>query len=101
MLPFLPLDPVRRPAAAVGSIIDRAPACQTTNTAWLAKGDNDRAIADFSAVIRLTPTDPDGFSNRGATWKLKGDTEHAIADLNKAIRLNPKDACAVYNRAAA
>src|SRR5260370_132607 len=27
MLPVLHFDPVRRPAAAVGSIIDRAPAC--------------------------------------------------------------------------
>ena len=51
-------------------------------------------------MIRLTPNDADGFSNRGATWKLKGDADRAITDLNAAIGLNPKDACAVYNRAA-
>src|SRR6516162_2559739 len=62
------------------------------------KRNYDRAIADFSAAIRLNPTDPDYHNNRGSSWQLKGDYDHAIVDYNEAIRLSPEDPCPLYNR---
>jgi lipoprotein NlpI len=55
-----------------------------------AKGDNDRAIADFDQVIRLDPKDVDAYFNRGKAYHGKGDDDLAIADYNQAIRLEPK-----------
>jgi lipoprotein NlpI len=57
---------------------------------WTAKGDYDRAIADFSEMIRLSPQEPAGFNNRGTAWRAKGDYDRAITDYNEAIRLNPQ-----------
>lgn len=55
------------------------------------KDDNDRAIADFSSVIRLAPTS-ENYWLRGDTYRRKGDFARALADFNEAIRINPKDA---------
>ena len=44
-------------------------------------------IDDFSTAIRLDPSDPDFYVNRGGARRAKGDYLHAIADLGKAIRL--------------
>src|SRR5215471_18453673 len=66
--------------------------------AWKAKGDLDRAIADYSEAIRLDPKYEHAYGNRGNAWKAKGDLDRAIADYDEAIRLNPKDASAYSNR---
>src|SRR5450830_460290 len=39
--------------------------------AFRIKGDNDRAIADFDAAIRLDPKYAFAFYNRGLAWKTK------------------------------
>jgi lipoprotein NlpI len=64
---------------------------------YRAKGDIDRAIADFDAAIKL---DAKGthFFTRGNAYSAKGDGARAIADYSEAIRLDPKDASAHYNR---
>ena len=54
------------------------------------KGDNDRAIADYSEVIRLDPKFAPAYKNRGIAYLAKGDNDHATADYNDAIRLDPK-----------
>ena len=63
-----------------------------------AKGDLDRAIADYSEAIRLDPKSGHAYLNRGSAWGTKGDLDRAIADFDQAIRLDPKDAQAYYNR---
>ena len=64
----------------------------------VAKGDHDRAIADYSEAIRLDPKHASAFNNRGIAYRAKGDHDRAIADYNEAIRLDPKDALAFNNR---
>jgi Tetratricopeptide repeat len=57
-------------------------------------GDPDRAIADYSAAIRIDPNYVAAFVDRRIAYRAKGDLDRAIADDNQAIRLNPNDAFA-------
>jgi tetratricopeptide (TPR) repeat protein len=66
--------------------------------AWKAKGDLDRAIADYTEAIRLDPQHERAYVNRGNAWQAKGDLDRAIADYDEAIRLDAKDADAYDNR---
>jgi tetratricopeptide (TPR) repeat protein len=57
------------------------------------KGDYDRAIADYTQVIKLDPNDAVAYYNRGRTYSYeKGDYDRARADWTKALQLNPNDA---------
>ena len=66
---------------------------------WAAKGNHDRAIADYDDAIRLNPRNSDAYYNRGSAWGNKGDHDRAIADYDATIKLNPKDAAAHSGRA--
>ena len=48
----------------------------------------DKAIADYNDAIRLSPTYPLAYSNRGNAWSEKKKYDKAIADCNDAIRLH-------------
>jgi lipoprotein NlpI len=66
---------------------------------WSAKGEHDRAIADYDAAIRLNPKSADAFHNRGSAWANKGETDKAIADYDTAIRLDPAESSPYAGRA--
>ena len=66
--------------------------------AYQAKGDYDRAIADYTEAIRLDPKFADAYYERGAAYSAKGDYDRAIADYTEAIRLNPKIHVRYFNR---
>jgi lipoprotein NlpI len=66
---------------------------------WAAKGEHDRAIADYDAAIRLNPKSADAFHNRGSAWANKGEPDRAIADYDTAIRLDPKESSPYAGRA--
>src|SRR4029077_16859301 len=55
--------------------------------AYSAKGDHDRAIADYTQVINLDPKSAIAYNNRGLAYRAKGDLDRAIADYNQAINL--------------
>ncbi|MGO9135188.1 MAG: tetratricopeptide repeat protein [Methylovirgula sp.] len=76
----------------------QAAAYNNRGVAYAAKGDLDRAIADFDQAIRLDPKDEVAYKNRGGAYKAKGDFDRAIADYSEAIRLDPKDVLAYKNR---
>ena len=40
-----------------------------------------KAIADYSAAIRLDPKNPDHYENRARAWAEKGDQARADADF--------------------
>jgi tetratricopeptide (TPR) repeat protein len=71
---------------------DLSIAYNNRGTVRSAKGDNDRAIADYDKAIELDPSYAHAYYNRGRTWKNKGDYGRAMADYNKSIELAPKDA---------
>src|ERR1039458_2727660 len=62
------------------------------------KGDYDKAIADYSEVIRLKPDFSAAFNGRGNTYSRKGKSDEAIADFSAAIRLKPDYVFAFNNR---
>jgi tetratricopeptide (TPR) repeat protein len=66
--------------------------------AYLRKNDFDRAIADNTEAIRLSPNNFYAFNNRGLAYHGIGDYDRALADYNEAIRLNPFFANAFCNR---
>jgi tetratricopeptide (TPR) repeat protein len=63
-----------------------------------AGGDNNRAIADFTAALRINPDYAKAYRNRGYAYNEKGDYDRAIADFTAALRINPDDADAYNNR---
>jgi tetratricopeptide (TPR) repeat protein len=67
-------------------------------SAWRAKGDLDRALADHREAIRLQPDSAILYFNRAVTWMSKNDADRAIADLAEAIQLAPNFALAYRNR---
>jgi lipoprotein NlpI len=54
---------------------------------WRAKGNLDRAIADYSEAISLDPRHGSAYHHRAAVLVEKGDFDRAIADLTTAIRI--------------
>src|SRR5580700_6796925 len=66
--------------------------------AYRAKGDLDRAIADYTEAIRLDPNYDVAYQNRGRSYFAKRDYDHAIADYDQALRINPRYRFAYVNR---
>jgi tetratricopeptide (TPR) repeat protein/CHAT domain-containing protein len=69
---------------------------------WQAKGDIDRAIADFDDAIAITPAGALAeivYRARGTAWSAKGNNDRAIVDFTAAIKLNPKEARSFLDRA--
>jgi tetratricopeptide (TPR) repeat protein len=77
---------------------NRRIAYDNRGTAWHIKGNNNRAIADYSEAIKLNPKDALAYDNRGTAWRDEGDLHRALADYSEAIRLDPHDAPAYNNR---
>jgi len=82
---------------------------------WQARGEFDRAIADFGIAIAFDPhfarayymrarahlsngdvkaalVNAEGYNNRANACYAKGDYEGAMADYNRALALNPRSA---------
>jgi tetratricopeptide (TPR) repeat protein len=69
---------------------DRSGAYNERGLAWREKGDNDRAIADYSEAIRLEPSNADYLDTRCWTRATAGrDLPQALADCDRALRLKP------------
>ncbi len=66
--------------------------------AWLAKGQLEMALADFSAAIELRPDYGLAYNNRAAAMARQGELSRAIADLDQALALMPGQAVLHVNR---
>jgi tetratricopeptide (TPR) repeat protein len=54
------------------------------------QGEFDRAIADYSAALRLDGDMTGAYTGRGLAWEGKADSEKAKADYRKALTLAQK-----------
>jgi tetratricopeptide (TPR) repeat protein len=54
--------------------------------------DQDGAIADFDAAIRLEPGNAAAYRHRAGAWCRKGDPDRALADYDAAVRIDAHDA---------
>ena len=61
-------------------------------------GDYERAIADFTTALSISPQFIDAYNNRGLAYKGKKIFIKAFADFDAALRLNPRYAKAWCNR---
>lgn len=57
---------------------------------WMAKGELDRAIADYTLAIAFDARAAVAYYNRSLARNRKGDLSGALSDCNRAIELNPR-----------
>lgn len=69
-------------------------------SAWWARGERQKALADFDQAIQLGYVEPHAFTSRGMFHTAVGNLEAAIKDFGQAIEKNPKDEVPYINRAA-
>jgi tetratricopeptide (TPR) repeat protein len=60
--------------------------------------EDDKAIADYTEVIRLNPDFEAAYINRAVAYDRKGDKEKALADLDRALAIDPENETAKKNR---
>ena len=85
-------------AAGGLSSADLATAHTNRGYAYFGKSQADKAIADYTAAIRLAPNDADAHSLRGWAHFTEGKMKQAIADSTAAIRVDPNSAFTFRNR---
>jgi Tfp pilus assembly protein PilF len=77
-------DPDKRPNGRIELYLARA-------GAWIAKGDFDKALADYGEVIFLSPRQTEAYTGRADIWKKRGDFDKALQDYREALRQSPGD----------
>ena len=65
------------------------------------KTDYEKAVADLSEAIRLSPGDFFCYACRGWAYQAKKDLDKAIADFTAAVKLNPRDYASYSSRSLA
>ncbi len=61
-------------------------------------GEYDRAIVDFTKLVKVYPGAPGGYYSRGWAYAEKGEYDRAIADFTSLINMNPDSGEAYYAR---
>jgi tetratricopeptide (TPR) repeat protein len=62
-------------------------------------GYHEKSIQEYSMVIRIRPTFPEAYFNRGLIYYAQGRYDHAIEDFSAAIDLQPRNKGAYLSRA--
>ena len=93
--PTTPSPTTPRRCASIRAILE---ALVNRGLAHAQKGDNDKAVADYSEGLQLNPRDEILYYNRGNAWFAMGDLDRAVADYTEALRLDPRNLWALGNR---
>jgi len=78
-----------------------AEACFDRGLRHLEKKQWDKAIEEFSEVVRLEPKTAEAYYNRGLAWEEKQEWHNAISDFDAFLRLEPNDADGFLSRSEA
>jgi len=70
----------KRKVTALIVAVGKKPMVELTVDTDGAKGDSDRAIADYGEAIRIDPKYAAAYGNRGNAYRGTGDNERAIAE---------------------
>jgi tetratricopeptide (TPR) repeat protein len=57
---------------------------------YLVRGEYEKAISDFTEVVKLVPSDAMALSRRGQAYEALGQRDHALSDFQSALQKNPK-----------
>jgi tetratricopeptide (TPR) repeat protein len=68
---------------------------------WHGKEAYDKAIAEYTKVLKIDPTYAMAYYHRGNAKYRKGEFSQAIADYTKALELRPQDATICFLRGTA
>src|SRR5262245_45774255 len=68
---------------------NRAKVYRNRGHGYSLKGDDEKALADYSQAIALDPNS--GHVRRGQIYIRKGDADRALTDFNTAIKLDKAD----------
>ncbi len=85
---------MRTPSPKVAALIE------TGKKAAIAD-DLEKAVNDFTEAVRIDPTYPGGYTERGQALFKLGETDRAIADYSAAIKRDPNFGPALRGRAMA
>jgi tetratricopeptide (TPR) repeat protein len=69
-------------------------------SAWWARGERQRALADFDQAIQLGYVEAHAFTSRGMFHTAMGNMDAAVKDFGQAIERDDKDEVPYINRAA-
>jgi len=69
-------------------------------SAWWARGERQRALADFDQAIQLGYVESHAFTSRGMFHTAMGNMDAAVKDFGQAIEKDDKDEVPYINRAA-
>lgn len=82
-------------------LIDKAPTSSAyfkRAQAYIGKGDDDKAIEDFSASLKLDDKSLYAYYFRGGLYTKKGEFRKAIADFDETIALSSDNIYFFYSR---
>jgi len=80
---------------------DRAKGYEELADIFTAAGQDGRAIAQLSELIKLMPNDGAAYRKRGVALLKTGKTDRALTDLERAIELDANDLQAIFQRGSA
>ena len=61
------------------------------------RGQNERALGDYSVALSLDPAQAGVLNSRGEIFRRKGDRPRALADFSAALKIDPRHAAAREN----
>jgi len=91
-------DAIARAGQAVQSNTSDAMARLQRGKLYAAKGEHQKAIADFTEALRLDANLVEAYCQRAEAWLLVGEAESSLDDCDKAIQLNPQSGEAYRHR---
>ena len=77
---------------------DDASAYINRGSAYMDKGEYDRAIRDFDQAIKLVPNLAIAYLGRGIAYRNRGEYDRAIQDFDQILQLDPNYAEAYLSR---
>jgi tetratricopeptide (TPR) repeat protein len=80
---------------------DRATSYNNRGMAFAAKGEDEKAVADYTMAIKIVPAYGPAYLNRGNFYSNQDKLDAAIADYDLAIKISPAYELAYNSRGAA